>query len=234
MSSGNLSAVVIDDEPMAIEIIKAHAAKVPFLQLEATFTDAIKGLDFLRQSTSRRPLVVFLDIKMPDLNGLDLASLLPEHCLLIFTTAYSEHALRSFELDAMDYLLKPFGLPRFLKACQKARDYQRLLEADADEARFLKVGAEHVRIVWRELRYVEVRGNYVHFFLLGGEEWSARMTLTELEQDIPAYIIRVHRSFMVNRLHVLRVERHQLTLKGDVRVPLSARYEDAVKRLLEA
>ncbi|EIM75243.1 LytTR family two component transcriptional regulator [Nitritalea halalkaliphila LW7] len=234
MSSGNLRAVVIDDEPMAIEIIKAHAAKVPFLQLEATFTDAIKGLDFLRQSTSRRPLVVFLDIKMPDLNGLDLASLLPGHCLLIFTTAYSEHALRSFELDALDYLLKPFGLPRFLRACQKARDYQRLLEADVVEARFLKVGAEHVRIVWEELLYVEVRGNYVHFFLHSGEEWSARMTLTELEQDIPASILRVHRSFMVNQAYVLRVERHQLTLKGGVQVPLSARYEQAVKRLLES
>ncbi|HTF31412.1 MAG TPA: response regulator, partial [Flavitalea sp.] len=112
-----MKAIAIDDEPIALEIIKAHAAKVPFLELKAEFTDAFKALEYLQKENID---LLFLDIKMPDISGIDFFNSLARKPLVIFTTAYSEHAVTSFELDAVDYLLKPFSLPRFIKSCNKA------------------------------------------------------------------------------------------------------------------
>ena len=109
-----MRAIAIDDEPMALEVIRAHAARVPYLELAKCFSDAFLALEYLQ----REPVdVLFLDIKMPDITGLELVATLPKKPLIIFTTAYSEHAVESFELDAIDYLLKPFSLARFVRAC---------------------------------------------------------------------------------------------------------------------
>ena len=114
-----LKAIAIDDERMALEVIKSHASKVPFITLEAAFSDGIQGLEY----HSNNPVdLIFLDINMPDISGIDLMAMLPEATMVIFTTAYSEFAVKGFELNALDYLLKPFSLSRFLQACQKARD----------------------------------------------------------------------------------------------------------------
>lgn len=112
-----ISAIAIDDESYALEVIKSHASKVPFLDLKATFTDAVQGLEYLKTEPIQ---LVFLDINMPDISGIDLAALLPKETLVVFTTAYSDYAVKGFELDALDYLLKPFNFSRFLKACQKS------------------------------------------------------------------------------------------------------------------
>src|SRR4028119_225599 len=112
-----MKAIAIDDEPIALDIIKSHASKVPFLDLEATFTDAFKALEYLQKESVD---LLFLDIKMPDISGIDFFNSLSKKPLVIFTTAYSEHAVASFELDAVDYLLKPFSLARFIKGCNKA------------------------------------------------------------------------------------------------------------------
>src|SRR5215218_1740943 len=112
-----MKAIAVDDEPIALQIIESHAAKVPFLELKASFTDAFKAMDYLQKESID---LVFLDIKMPDISGIDFYQSLNKKPLLIFTTAYSEHAVTSFEMDAVDYLLKPFSLSRFVKACNKA------------------------------------------------------------------------------------------------------------------
>jgi two-component system, LytTR family, response regulator len=112
-----MKAIAIDDEPLALEIIKAHASKVPFLELGATYTDAFKALEYLQRESVD---LLFLDIKMPDISGIDFFGSLSRKPLVIFTTAYTEHAVTSFELDAVDYLLKPFSLARFIKGCNKA------------------------------------------------------------------------------------------------------------------
>src|SRR3546814_2579874 len=108
-----MTALAIDDEPLALEVIRAHAAKVPFMQLEACFTNAFEALNYLHE---RRTDLIFLDIKMPDISGLEFMESLTGRPLVIFTTAYSTHAVKSYELEAVDYLMKPFSLPRFLKA----------------------------------------------------------------------------------------------------------------------
>src|SRR5688500_7041470 len=158
-----MKAIAIDDEPIALEIIKAHAAKVPFLDLKASFTDAFKALDYLQ----REPVdLIFLDIKMPDISGIDFFNSLSKKPLVIFTTAYSEHAVTSFELDAVDYLLKPFSLARFIKGCNKAFELHNFRNSDeASDHIFIKTGFEQVKVYFNEILYLEASGNYVTFAL---------------------------------------------------------------------
>src|SRR3978361_1602316 len=112
-----LKAIAIDDEPIALEVIKNLAEHVVFVEIEACFTNSFKAMEHLQKHQTD---LIFLDIKMPNISGIDLLKTIPDPPMVIFTTAYSEHAVQSFELDAIDYLLKPFSLPRFLKACNKA------------------------------------------------------------------------------------------------------------------
>src|SRR6476660_4563407 len=123
-----MRAIAIDDEPIALDIIKSLAAKVPFLDLKAGFTDAFKALEYLQKEQVD---LLFLDIKMPDISGIDFFQSLSKKPLVIFTTAYTEHAVTSFELDAVDYLLKPFSLSRFIKGCNKAFELYNYRNTDA-------------------------------------------------------------------------------------------------------
>lgn len=218
-----LTAIAIDDEPMALEVVKAHASKVPFLALADTFTDAIKALEYLKE----HPVdLIFLDIKMPDISGMELAALLPKEMMVIFTTAYSNHAVKSFELDAVDYLLKPFNLSRFLKACQKAQEWKELKSGQAINpgSIFIKTGYDHIKINFEDLLFCEANGNYVSFHL-PKEKILSRMTLAETEKLLPATFIKTHRSFIINPSHIQKIERHQVTLSGKS-VPVSMSYYD--------
>src|SRR6187399_1177076 len=158
-----MKAIAIDDEPIALEIVKSHASKVPFLDLKAVFTDAFKALDYLQ----KEPVdLIFLDIKMPDISGIDFFNSLRKKPLVIFTTAYSEHAVTSFELDAVDYLLKPFSLSRFIKACNKANELHNFRQkAESSDYLFLKTGYEQVKVMFDDFLYLEATGNYVTFVL---------------------------------------------------------------------
>ncbi|MBS9524731.1 response regulator transcription factor [Litoribacter ruber] len=214
-----LTAIAIDDEPMALEVVKAHASKVPFLDLQHAFTDGIQALEFLKDNPVN---LIFLDIKMPDISGMELATLLPKQTMVIFTTAYSEHAVKSFELDAVDYLLKPFHLSRFLKSCQKAQELYAFKAGAGSGSIFIKTGYEQVRIDFDNLQYCEANGNYVTFHL-PREKILSRMTLGEVEDLVPASFIKTHRSFIVNSSKIDRVERHQLSI-GEKMVPVSSSY----------
>ena len=118
-----LKAIAIDDEPIALDVIKNLSSKISFIEWKGFFTDAFKALDVLQKE---KVDLLFLDIKMPDISGIDFLKSIPDPPMVIFTTAYSEHAVQSFELDAIDYLLKPFSLSRFLKACNKANEQYEL------------------------------------------------------------------------------------------------------------
>lgn len=218
-----ISAIAIDDESYALEVIKAHASRVPFLELKATFTDAVQGLEYLKSESVQ---LVFLDINMPDISGIDLASLLSRETLVIFTTAYSDYAVKGFELDALDYLLKPFNLSRFLKACQKAQEWIDLQPKEESAFLFVKTGDGQVRIDFSALVSCESQGNYVTF-QLSDQKIQSRLTLSETEKLLPSYFIRTHRSFLANKNLVTKAERHQLHL-GSFRIPISSSYLDAV------
>ncbi|AYL99618.1 response regulator [Mucilaginibacter celer] len=216
-----MTAIAIDDEPIALDVVRAHAAKVPFVDLKAEFTDAFKAMEYLQ----RQPIdLLFLDIKMPDISGIDLLTCLNKKPLVIFTTAYTEHAVTSFELDAVDYLLKPFALTRFMKACNKAYElYNFRNTAEVKDYVFLKTGYEQVRVSFDEICHLEATGNYVNF-ILKDNTVITRMTITEVEALLPAdKFVRIHRSFIAAINKVDKVERHQLTVNGFV-LPVGGAY----------
>ncbi|WP_114781535.1 LytR/AlgR family response regulator transcription factor [Botryobacter ruber] len=217
-----MKAIAIDDEPMALEVVRSLAAKVPFLELKACFTDAFKALEYLQHEHVD---LLFLDIKMPDISGLEFVTSLPKKPLVIFTTAYSEHAVTSFELDATDYLLKPFSLARFVKACNKAQELLQLrTQAVAPkDFIFLKTGYEQVKVHYDEILFIEAAGNYAAF-VLEHKKLLPRMTINEASELLPAdRFTRVHRSYIVAKDKIDKIERHQVTVQGH-EVPVGASY----------
>lgn len=219
-------AIAIDDEPLALEVVRSHAGKVPFVELAATFTDAFQALDYMK---NREVDLIFLDIRMPDINGMDFYNGLNRKPLVVFTTAYSDHAVQSFELDAVDYLLKPFSLARFTKACNKAYEvWQWRSQSKPQEYVFLKTGYEQVKVMFRDIQYLAAEGNYISV-VTGSGKLLTRMTFSEMEALLPASFIRVHRSYIVNREQVSRIERHQVTVGTEI-IPISDNYRNALSQ----
>ncbi len=216
-----LSCIAIDDEPLALEVIKNFAAKVTFLDLKATFVSAFEALAFLRSNPVN---LVFLDINMPDLTGLDIVPMLGQNTKVVFTTAYAQHALKGFELSALDYLLKPIELGRFVLACNKA------FEALPDSQRpapyiFVKDGYDWVRVSLSELLYIESEGNYLTFYETN-KKTVTRMTIGDAMQQLPAINFkRVHKSYIVALDKIVKIERHQVLI-NQTEIPLAGIFRD--------
>lgn len=216
-----LRCIAIDDEPIALDVIKVHTERVPFLDLRHTFVSAIEALMFLKTEPVD---LIFLDINMPDLTGLDFAQVVGNKSQVIFTTAYPEYALQGFELSALDYLLKPIPFGRFLQAANKA--YERLSDFNNKSPYvFVKDDYDWVRINLDELEYVESDGNYLTFQEVG-KKTLTRMTIGDAVEMLPPdQFMRVHKSYIVALDRIEKIERHQLTI-GKVQVPLSGSYRD--------
>ncbi|NOT73551.1 MAG: response regulator transcription factor [Cyclobacteriaceae bacterium] len=216
-----MKAIAVDDEPIALEIVSSHASKVPFLELKGCFTDAFKALEYLQRESID---LLFLDIKMPDISGIEFFNSLSKKPLLIFTTAYPEHAVTSFELDAVDYLLKPFSLSRFIKACNKANELHNFRQkVESSDHLFLKTGYEQVKVMYDDIYYLEATGNYVTF-VLKERKILSRSTFAEAVNLLPAgRFIRVHRSYIVSIDKIDKIEKHQVTV-GKVTIPVSEAY----------
>jgi two-component system LytT family response regulator len=217
-----MKAIAIDDEPIAIQIVKSHAAKVPYLDLKAGFTDAFKAMEYLQTENID---LIFLDIKMPDISGIDFFNSLSKKPLLIFTTAYTEHAVTSFEMDAVDYLLKPFSLARFIKGCNKAFElfnFRNNTEEIVDHI-FIKTGYEQFKVLFEDILYLEATGNYVTF-VLKDKNILSRSTFNEAINLLPPEkFVRVHRSFLVAINKINKVERSQVTINNN-KIPVSDAY----------
>jgi DNA-binding LytR/AlgR family response regulator len=219
-------AIAIDDEPIALDVVKSHAAKVPFIELRETFTNAFDALTYLQKNKTD---LIFLDIKMPDISGIDFLSSIANPPMVIFTTAYSEHAVKSFELDAIDYLLKPFSLPRFLKACNKAYELHELRSKPAGVPEmasiFIKDGYEQIKVKLDEILFIEAAGNYTKIYLQGDSTLSTRITITDMLLMLPAKkFIRTHRAFIVARDKISRFDRSQINI-NEHSIPIGATYD---------
>ena len=227
-----LKAIAIDDEPIALEVIKNLAAHVVFMELGACFTNSFKAMEHLQQHKTD---LVFLDIKMPNISGIDFLKSIPKPPMVIFTTAYSEHAVQSFELDAIDYLLKPFSLPRFLKACNKAHEQVELrknqgVPAPAQSV-FIKSGYEQLQVDLADILYAESVGNYVQF-VLAGSSIVSRLTMTEAEELLPARaFVRVHRSYIVSPRHISKMDKRTVWI-GKKELPVGAAYSSGLETLI--
>lgn len=225
-----MKAIAVDDEPMALEVIRAHASKVPFLNLKAAFTDAFQALEYLQKENID---LILLDIKMPDISGIEFFTSLRKKPLLIFTTAYTEHAVTGFEMDAIDYLLKPFSLVRFIQACTKAYELHNLRHTnETNDHLYLKTGYQQVKVMFDDIQYLEATGNYVTF-VLTDKKVLARSTFAEAIHWLPQQkFIRLHRSYMVALNKINKIERHQVTV-GNVRVPVSEAYIAQLQLMLK-
>ncbi len=222
-----IKAIAIDDEPIALDVIRAHAAKVPYIELKETFTSATEALIYLKKEDIQ---LVFLDINMPDLTGIDFSTMIPPSVFVVFTTAYSEYALKGFELNALDYLLKPFTLSRFLQACQKASDR---LEGSKNETNsfFVKDGTTLVRIDLDSLLYVEADGNYLTFYEKN-KKTMVRQTLTDLLTKLPKNAFtKVNKSCIVALKKVDKVENQYIVVNG-VRLLLARSYRESLLKSL--
>lgn len=223
-------AIAIDDEPIALDIVKSHASKVPFITLEAVFTNAFEAMAWLQKNPAD---LIFLDIKMPDISGIDFLSSLRNPPLVIFTTAYAEHAVKGFELNALDYLLKPFSLARFLKACNKAEELHSLRKnpgiAPIAEHLFIKDGYEQVKVIIDHILYIEAAGNYTLIHLNNNSSLSTRMPIGDMQLLLPALkFVRTHRAFIVAKSAVSKFDRNQIWI-GSKSIPVGPTYAQCLQ-----
>ncbi len=229
-----LKAIVIDDEPMSLEVIKSLTEKVTFVELAAYFTNSFEAMGFLQ--TNKIDLI-FLDIKMPDISGIDFLKSIHNPPMVIFTTAYSQHAVESFELDAIDYLLKPFSLTRFLKACNKAYEQYELRKNKNDSSSgrssvFIKSGYEQIRVELDDILYAESSGNYVQF-VLENKKITSRLTMSETEALLPeSGFIRVHRSYIVAKKHIQKMDRKSIWVQ-QTELPIGAAYLLEIEKIIK-
>ena len=220
-----IKAIAIDDEPIALSIVEKHAKRIPYLEVEASFTNAFDALAYLKKNKIG---LIFLDINMPDITGLEFVKSLATKPNIIFTTAYSEYAVESYELEAIDYLLKPFEFGRFLKAVNKVAEQQ---EENNEDYIFLKSSYEYIRIEKSDLRYVKGDGNYVGFYTTS-KKILCRMKMSEAETLLSGdAFVKVHRSYIVCKAEIKKVEKHQLHLSGKI-IPISQTYyEELISQL---
>ncbi|WP_313985603.1 LytTR family DNA-binding domain-containing protein [Xanthocytophaga flavus] len=229
-----MTAIVIDDEPIALEIIRSLSGKVAFIEFEAYFANAFEAVDFLQKN---KVDLLFLDIKMPDISGIEFLQSLASPPMVIFTTAYSEHAVQSFELDAIDYLLKPFSLSRFLKACTKAHEQYELrknnvITPPVTSSIFIKSGYEQIRVALDEIWYVESSGNYMKF-VLEKQKIASRLTMSEAEALLPVSdFIRIHRSFIVSKKQVVKVDKRSVWIR-QTELPIGAAYVHEIEKIFQ-
>jgi two-component system, LytTR family, response regulator len=192
------------------------------LDLKAAFFSATEASKFLEKNTVD---LIFLDINMPEISGLDFSQILPKSIAVIFTTAYSEYAVDAFKLNALDYLLKPIDFGRFVQACNKAKKSLQKDELDVDHI-FVKDGYDWVRVWLPDLHYVQSDGNYLTFFESSNKVMT-RMTMKEAVGLLPKNFLRIHKSNLVNLSKIKKVERHQVTLTNNMTVPISSGYGEA-------
>lgn len=231
------TCLVIDDEPYAVNLLQEYISQVPYLQLAHKCYNALEALEFLKTNTAD---LIFLDINMPHLSGMQLARVLPPSQALIFTTAYTEFAVESYEQNALDYLVKPITFERFLKAVQKAVRVLPTLEPalithPGAKKLFLKTGKAMVQVAYEDVLFIEGLKDYVLFHTREGKHIVYKR-MKELEETLPDNFSRVHLSYIVNRDHIQRIEDNHVYI-GAQRISVSDKYRESFlvkinKRLL--
>ena len=226
-----LSCIIVDDEPVARKILQEFTEQVPFLDLLGKFDSAMKAEEFLK---SHQPDIIFLDIEMPKESGLQMLKRINIESLVILNTAFPQYALEGYELDIIDYLLKPFAWHRFLKAVQKAKDFYEMKTQSGNTPPshiFIKSDKRIEKVELSEILYAEVLGNYVTI-CTERKKIIAYLTMKSLESQLsPADFIKIHQSFLVNRSKIESVEGNELKV-GTKSLPISRNYRDSVTSLI--
>jgi len=226
-----LTCFIIDDEPLALGLLEINASKTPFLNLTGKFSSAVAALESVRLTP---PDIIFLDIHMPELNGLEFARLVPEQTRIIFTTAFEKYALESYKVNALEYLLKPFSYSDFLLAANKAFQWHMLNEKATSEMGkvstdciFVKSDYRLIQIQLGSVLYIEGLKDYLKIFMEGGNQpIVSHITMKAMEEMLPADLfMRVHRSFIV-RKDKIKVVEHNRIVFDKTHIPISDSYKE--------
>jgi DNA-binding LytR/AlgR family response regulator len=226
--------VIIDDEPAAIEVLQFHLNKIPSMELKASFRDPLEALDYLQK---HKVDLIFLDINMPELSGISFPKFLQNPPLIIFTTAYSEYALESYELKAVDYLLKPINFDRLLQAVIKVKHLlnknneaittsSRTPHDSLEQTIFIKSGSEFHQVSIQNIKGIETHANYLTYHTTK-RSILARYKLTQVIHIIPKQLfVRIHRSYIVALKHIETIKNHCIII-DEKEIPISSKYREA-------
>ena len=232
-----IKCLAIDDEPLALHQISSYIDKTPFLKLEALCHSAFEALEFLKENEVD---LMFVDINMPDLNGMDFVKSLTKKPQVIFTTAYSEYAMEGFKVDALDYILKPISYDVFLKAATKVQSWfdraNKTTETIQTTPDYLFVKSEYklVRILLSEIKYIESANEYIQIHLVGQEPVTTLIRLKVMEEQLPKNsFMRIHRSFIVNLNQVKVIERNRIVFDQKVYIPIGEQYKHTFQAFID-
>lgn len=248
-----IRCIAIDDEPLALQQLAAYIGKVPFLELAAQCQSALEARKFLEQDTVD---AIFCDINMPDLNGMDFVKSLTVPPLIVFTTAYAEYAVEGFRVNAVDYLLKPFGMQDFQRAALRLKDR---LEASAatpvspttptspfphtiptsptpqnDDTLFLKTEYRIVKVSISDIRYVEAMSEYLKVHLESEDKpIITLLSMKKMEERLPDYFMRIHRSYIINLTKIQEVNKNRVIMDSDTYLPIGDMYREVFQTYLD-
>ncbi|MDD7257955.1 MAG: LytTR family DNA-binding domain-containing protein [Prevotellaceae bacterium] len=242
----NLKCMIVDDEPLAIKLLENYVGRTGFLTLEGAFTDSVRALEALRE----KPIdIVFLDIQMPDLNGMELSRMLSGRTRIIFTTAFKEYAFDSYEVNALDFLLKPIRYNKFVAACEKAQQWFDMQEqaavlqssatmataADKRESIFLRVDGALRHIHLNDILYISGMKDYVMFYLENERRpLVTHLTMRAVEDMLPpASFLRVHRSFIVALKKIRSIDRNNCIYIGEEIIHVTDAYRETFTQFVK-
>jgi len=224
----NINCLIVDDEPLALDLLEGYVLKTPFLKLVSRCNSAFKAIEVLEQEHID---LIFLDIQMPELNGLELSRSLQNGPKIIFTTAFEQYALEGFKVEALDYLLKPISYPEFLNSANKAKRWFEMANNQSPEIKpetlFVKSEYKLVQIELKQVLFIEGVKDYVKFHLDNDEKSiMSLMSMKLLEEKLPVQqFMRVHRSYIVNLDKIKTIERNRIIF-GKNYIPVSDNYKD--------
>ena len=234
-----LSCIIVDDEPLAVKLLESFVAKTPDLELLGSYTDSVEAINAIKE---HQPNLLFLDIQMPDLNGMELAHMLPEGTKVIFTTAFKEYAFESYEVSALDFLLKPIRYNKFIAAVDKAREWfkvysSRFTDDNSTQTTnpspptstiFLKIDGEYRQLALSQILYVEGMKDYVMFYIEGQKRpLITHLTMKSVEDMLPeSQFMRVHRSYIVALDKIRSVDRNDCIYIGEEIIRVTEAYHD--------
>jgi len=233
-----ISCIAIDDEPLAVKKIAGYIQKVPFLELVAECRSASEAMQAMVNNDIQ---LLFVDINMPDINGMELVKSLTSKPYVVFTTAYSEYAVDGFQVEAVDYLLKPITFSNFLKAANKVKNLIDLKatvqkESVKTTANHLFVKSEYklIRINLDDIEYIESQHEYIKITLANSHSVMTQLSLSSIEEQLPSdRFMRVHRSFIVNLAKISVIDRNRIVFDGKVYIPVSEQYKEKFQEYIK-
>lgn len=232
-----IRCIAIDDEPLALEQLKSYIGKIPFLELVCCCQDAFKAMEVL---SKEKIDAIFADINMPDLNGMDFVRSLINPPMVIFTTAYSEYAVDGYKVDAIDYLLKPFGFQEFQRSAQKLLkqwEYENTNNTTMpeDDSLFIKTEYKIVRVRIADIRYIESMSEYLRLYVENEPKpFMTLLSMKKLEDRLPGdKFMRVHRSYIVNLHKIVEISRSRIVMDKNTYIPVGDNYKEKFAEYLD-